>query len=286
MVCYRWGVGVTADYSACDSQSSGGFTHGQIVAGVMAGNPTRGRVPAPVNPSPTDTVAADDPNSFRTRAFNPGGSGVYIDNDKNGQFSEAQDTGLDGIAKGARIVMFDIDAGCPEDGTVLGPDVVNTIAQARTQNGATVINFSWGSATADTNPIYSPSGRNNDLGVQNNPIMLVTQSAGNDGEAGLNGINANGSTLGDNASCKNCLVVGASFGLGSMFSFSSEGPAFFSSSPVNRSRIAPTILAEGLTTPAARKTSGPRTRPAPPPASSSRRRGPRSPRRTSPAPAP
>ncbi len=243
IVCYRWGVGVTADYSACDSQVSGAFTHGQVVAGVMAGNPTRGRVPAPSNASPTDTVAADDPNSFRTRAY---GAGIYIDSDKNGLFSEAQDQALDGIAKGARIVMFDIDAGCPEDGTVLSPDVVQTIGQARTQNGASVINFSWGGATPDTNPIYSPSGRNNDLGVQNNPIMLVTQSAGNDGEAGNDGRNANGSTLGDNASCKNCLVVGASFGIGSMFSFSSEGPAYFSASPINRSRIAPTILAEGL----------------------------------------
>lgn len=243
IVCYRYGVGVTADYSACDSQVSGAFTHGQVVAGVMAGNPTRGRVPAPSNPSPTDTVAADDPNSFRTRAYGPG---QFIDEDRNGAFSEAQDTGLDGIAKGARIVMFDIDAGCPEDGTVLGPDVVNTIAQARTQHGASVINFSWGSAIADTNPVYAPYGRNNDLGVQSHPIMVVTQSAGNDGEAGNNGINASGSTLGDNATCKNCLVVGASFGIGSTFSFSSEGPAYFSSSPVNRSRVAPTILGEGL----------------------------------------
>ena len=249
IVCYRWPVGVTsgADYSACDSDVSGHSTHGQLVTSVVLGNPVRGRVPAPGDPSPTDTVPVDDPNSFRARAFGPG---QFIDSDGNEQFSEAQDSALDGIAKGARVVFFDSSAGCPESSSaLLSGDLVQSVGRARTQHGATVFNCSWGSNTVYTDPIYAPQGRNIDVAVSNNPIMVITQAAGNDGAAENGGNNATGATLLDNASCKNCLVVGASvvfYIRNSMALFSSEGPAYYNSSPVSRSRIAPTILAEGI----------------------------------------
>ena len=135
----------------------------------------------------------------------------------------------------------------PRSSTTASPpgDLVATVGQARTQHGATVFNGSWGSDTPDTNPIYSPSRTQHRLAVNNHPIMLWSPAAGNGAEAGNNGINASGSTLCDHASCKNCLAVGASFGYGGMFSFTSEGPAYLGS-PLNRSRVAPTIMAEGI----------------------------------------
>ena len=146
IVCYRWPAGVTsgADYSACDSEVSGRSTHGQVVTSVVLGNPVRGRVPAPPDPSPTDTDPGDDPNSFRARMYGPG---LYIDADENKLFSEAADYALDGIAKGARVVFFDSATGCPEGATITVGDLVQTVAAARTEHGATVFNSSWGSDT-------------------------------------------------------------------------------------------------------------------------------------------
>ncbi|RMF71187.1 MAG: hypothetical protein D6738_14425 [Acidobacteria bacterium] len=196
------------DLGACDSAASGSFTHGQVVGGVAAGNATRDQVPAPSQPSPGAGY----------------GPGFYDDNNADGSFDEINDSAFDGIAKGAKIVFVDAASGCPDAADPsLQPGNLNTIiTQTSQQYGAHIHNFSFGSTAPPTGPSYSAGADDIDTAINNAPINFVAISAGNDGDpdAGKYDIGVQG----NEASCKNCVAVGASNGVGGgTWSFTSGG---------------------------------------------------------------
>lgn len=231
--CYRPAndFGGSGNFQTCDSGSAGGFTHGQIVSGVAIGNATRGVVPTSTAPSPTD-----DPNESFPRAF---GAGWYLDNDKNGIFSELNDGGKDGVGKGAKLVMVDTQSTCPEPEATNPGNLQTTIEQTLSQYGATVHNFSFGSNAGTTGPVCNSGCQQIDTAVINRPISKVFIAAGNAGRAADRGFSGTAGNISNEAVCKNCVSVGASNGLTSHFSFTSHGPG-------PDRRVLPTVFAEGF----------------------------------------
>lgn len=242
VVCYRtvaaWGG--TGDYLACDSAVSGGSSHGQYCSHIAVGNATRGVVPAPTNPSPTDN-----------KAVNNYGNGFFDDRDSNNRFEEVYDYGFDGIAKGARLVFADATVGgCPEALTqpgIAGHDQGSATSQTWTLYKASIHSYSFGSVNASGGPIYTGAAQQMDAAINSYPINFVAQAAGNSGAIteGLGKSNIDGNV--DNAaSCKNCVVAGSSYGVGGTIRYyTSEGPAYTDATTPSKSRIAPLLLAEG-----------------------------------------
>ncbi|MFN7965454.1 MAG: S8 family serine peptidase [Acidobacteriota bacterium] len=238
--CYRVAsdYGGAGDFQSCDSGSTGGFAHGQLTSGLMIGNGTRGAVPASTAPSPTDS-----PDSTYVRSY--GAPGWFQDNDRDGFFNEINDNGYDGIAKGGRIVFVDANASCPES-VFSGVNVGNlqtTIENTWDSYDASIHNFSFGSdASTSTGAIYGSGASQIDTALINKPINFVAISAGNAGvDEGQSGAIGN---IGNEASCKNCVSVGASNGIGGIWGFSSHGPA--QNSPNNNKRVAPVLMGEGV----------------------------------------
>ncbi|MBP7146104.1 MAG: S8 family serine peptidase [Acidobacteria bacterium] len=253
LVCYTTGqrYGSTGDYNACDSITEGRFAHGQVVTSAALGNATRGRIPAPLQPSPTDCVApgCEDPNKTWVRDFGPG---KYIDTDKNNVFSEFRDEAVDGIAKGARVVFVDIDSSCPDGQGFNVPALTGLINGLWADFKANIHNFSFGSDAGAGGPSYTLGGDDIDTAINANPINVVAIAAGNAGPAMDSNNNPYyGSTLGfgnigNEASCKNCIAVGASDGTGgTVLDFTSEGPAFRNATTPALARISPVIFAQG-----------------------------------------
>lgn len=246
VVCYRRAsddfTGGGGDLSACDSVDSGAFTHGQGTSGVALGNATRGTVPAPASPSPTDNPA--DPNKTWVRDY---GNGIYIDGDGNGSFSEGQDTAFDGVAKGARIVFHDAASGCPDPDGIIAGNQRENIVEPWTEFGANIHTFSFGSGGGEDIPQYSGFGSAIDQAVLDFRANLVIYSAGNDGskEDGA-GSSATPGNIGNQATMKNGLAIGASQGVGgAMAFFSGEGPPGDASAGSPNLRVAPLLVAEG-----------------------------------------
>ncbi len=201
VVAYRTaasiGAGGGGDLFACDSSASGGFTHGQVVAGTALGNGTRDEVPAPPNPSPSPSYGAE--------------GGFYNDNNSDGEFDEVNDDGFDGVAKGAKVVFVDASTDCGSSG-IQAANLNDTITTTWTNYGANIHNFSFGSQAAEGSPPnYAGGGSDIDAAINANPINFVATSAGNDGTPDDGkfdiGIQSN------QASCKNCVVVGGSSGV-------------------------------------------------------------------------
>jgi hypothetical protein len=220
--------GGNGDFSACDSASSGAFTHGQLVSGCAAGNATRGTVPAGDAPNPLDDSAEW------------GGDGFYLDENDNGLYDEGLDLAYDGVAKGARVVFVDADTDCPDalDPGLSPGNLETSIKQTWASYDATIHNFSFGSLAPETGPLYSEA-RPIDEAVYDEPISVVMESAGNEGDFGDDRFTIG--NIGNEASCKNCIPVGASDGPpggGDHWSITSHGPAQFD-------RVSPLLFAEG-----------------------------------------
>ncbi len=231
--CYRTagedGIGGAGDLNGCDSITSGQFSHGGLVSGIAVGNGTRDEVPAGPNPSPSPDF---------------GGPGWYTDSDGNDVFSELQDTAFDGVAKGAKVVFIDAQAGCPDSTSGLqSGNLANNINNTWNNYKANIHNFSFGS---EPNPLFGPSygagATQIDDAIFNSPINFLAQSAGNYGDANKGGASTEPGNVSNEATCKNCMVVGASDGVnGALTAYSSEGPPTSSSSL----RVLPTIVAQG-----------------------------------------
>lgn len=243
VACYRttnaWGG--AGDYKACDSFGNGAFSHGQVCSHIAVGGATRGVVPAPLSPSPTD----NRPN------FPAFGAGFYDDRNLDNKFEEVYDFGFDGIAKGARLVFADgTVGGCPEavmDPGISPGDLRLSIQDTWTQHRASIHSFSFGSVNPSGGPIYSGNGSLIDNAILNYPINFHAQAAGNSGPItdGFGHSNIDGN-VDNQASCKNCVVVGSSSGVGgAIANYTSEGPAYTDSVNPTKSRIAPLLLAEG-----------------------------------------
>ncbi|MDQ7007713.1 MAG: hypothetical protein Q9Q40_10800 [Acidobacteriota bacterium] len=241
VICYRTAAdfGGGGDLSSCDTSADNGGqgTHGQVSSGVATGNATRGAVPTSAAPSPTDDP--NDPNKTWVRDF---GAGFYTDADNNGQFSELRDTAFDGVAKGARVVFYDATSGCPESGGISAGNAFQNVVTPWNDYDANIHNFSFGSTPApNTDPLYTTGASDYDDAIFQNPINFVTVSAGNEGAKETSGTSASPGNISNEASCKNCVPVGASAGPASfVWSFSSEGP-----SAGSRLRVAPLLMAEG-----------------------------------------
>lgn len=236
VVCYKdsseYGAGSGGgDLSACDSAVSESFTHGQVVAGIAAGNATRDEVPAPPQPQV------------------PGlGAGFYDDGNSDGRFDELNDSAYDGVAKGAKVVMIDAVSGCPDniESGVFPGDMYRVVTETWTEFDATIHNNSWGSVPSPSGPEYNIQALNVDRAVFDNPINLVTWSAGNEGEFAdvpFDGGVVTVGTVGDQKTCKNCIAVGASNGLGDHWFFTSKGPCGTGSAA---GRVCPLLFAEGF----------------------------------------
>ena len=243
VVAYKKASEVTGgggDLSACDSGVSGASTHGQVCAGIAVGNGTRGKVPVEGTPSPTDDP--DDPNKTWVRDF---GQGFWEDDPQGtaGQF-DLVDTTFDGIGKGAKLLFLDASSGCPDGQGISGGSWYQNIAKTWTDYRANIHSFSYGSdANENTGPVYNTGANDIDDAIWDYPVNFVAIAAGNAGnyDDSPNDDGTNISNLGNEASCKNCVCVGASSGVGgTMFSFTSHGPATQDSH-----RVAPLIFAQG-----------------------------------------
>jgi serine protease AprX len=126
---------------------------------------------------------------------------------------------LNGLANGASLFVQDIHnevsnrdcrtAGLSEacgDGLFPPSDLFQLLKPAF-DAGARIHSNSWGCATDEDQPFscnyYSSQAKNIDDFVYNHPDFLVLVAAGNDGAL------AYSHTIGDPATCKNCLAVGA-----------------------------------------------------------------------------
>lgn len=225
--------GTGGDTLGCDSLSNGLFTHGQLVSSVVLGGATRGFAPAPRLPSPSDWCSLGGNGNY-TCPFSFG-SGYWKnapgDPDPTG-FSEFQDQAFDGIAKGGRVVFVDskLTSTCPENTSpsLNPPPFQNEVEQTWQNYRSTAHNYSLGSAAGPSGPVYNSSAAGADTAVRNFPINLVVVAAGNNGKVGGQGVGALSTQIGNTgneATCKNCLSVGATgTSLTSIATFSSEGP--------------------------------------------------------------
>ncbi|UCF69101.1 MAG: S8 family serine peptidase, partial [Acidobacteriota bacterium] len=197
-----------------------------------------------------DTVIVYDANNNS----GPDDGGFFIDtiSGEQGAFSEA-DNSFDGVAKGARVVFTDAAVNtnpatttedCPDGPFIPSGDITQNITQPWNNFNANIHNFSFGSGDPTIGPVYIAGADDIDAAILAEPIQFVAESAGNDGSVSENNLTPGCAdtpgTLGNEASCKNCVSVGASNGYGSVWSFTSQGPA------TTNGRILPLLLAEGL----------------------------------------
>ena len=126
---------------------------------------------------------------------------------------------LNGVAAGASLFFQDIhndvtDAACKSAGLGEGcggglypPSDLYYLFKPALDAGARIHSNSWGCATDEDNPfacnVYSSNAKQIDDFVNQNQDFVVVVAAGNDGAL------ADGYTVGDPATCKNCLSVGA-----------------------------------------------------------------------------
>jgi hypothetical protein len=231
--CYRPAndFGGAGDLVACDSSSAGGASHGSNVTAVALGNATRGKVPAPAQPNPSD----DGGPAY--------GTGFYKDLNLDGVFDEFNDQAFDGIAKDAKVVFIDAESGCPESVTISAGNLNNTIVGTWNSYDANIHNFSFGSEAPSTGPVYAGGAADIDNAIFTSPINFLAISAGNSGLGTGAGESGTPGNIGNQSSCKNCVVVGGSLGIQGMSNLSSHGPAQNTSGQASR-RIAPTLTAE------------------------------------------
>ncbi|RMG42644.1 MAG: hypothetical protein D6718_13570, partial [Acidobacteria bacterium] len=243
VICYQSAnqYGGSGDFNSCDSAGDGGFSHGQLVSGIAAGNATRGRVP-PVtdgHPNPTDD-GTQSTGGDNTYARDYGGDGFWDDTPDNptGWFTET-DTTFDGVAKGAKLVFVDADTSCGAG--ISAGDLAAQINDTYTKFGANIHNFSFGSTAAPTGPVYTSGADAIDGAIRNTRVNFVAISAGNDGSSSDPGCGDVAGTLSNEAACKNCVPAGMSFGFNSLNGATSQGPA-----DTVTGRVGLLILAEGV----------------------------------------
>jgi len=136
----------------------------------------------------------------------------------------------DGLAYGAKLIFQDLGWGNTR--TLKGtPSNLELLFSQAFEAGARVHSNSWG----NEENVYSAHARDVDNFLFKNPDMVIVFSAGNDGPAT--------GTLGEPATAKNCISVGASHkGI-----YTSTGVASFSSrGPTSDGRLKPDLVAPGV----------------------------------------
>jgi hypothetical protein len=215
--------GGIGDSLGCDAPAQGGFTHGAVVASTALGNATN--VPAWYG-TPYQAPDQNQPPQFWA---------------------------LDGVAKGARVVMFDgqqtpaaVSCADPLQDTISPGDLYSggatgSLGDAYTNNGARIVNFSWGS---DSNT-YSANAIDIDNFIFEKKNAMVFVSAGNAGQDADNNDVPDSGSLGTPGTTKMGLAIGSSLGndySGAILEFRS---GFSSTGPAPSGRIAPQLMAPG-----------------------------------------
>ena len=165
------------DLLSCDSPANGGSTHGNIVAGVMAGNVTR--------------FGIDLRN-------NPGWESAFT------EFA------ADGVARGARMVFQDAQnaAACTSDFDLVTPgNLFDRLTEARAL-GARVHNLSFSESGSEG--VYSLESMNVDAFLRSNHEYLAVVAAGNSGSDADGDGNYEFGSITAPGTAKNALTVGAS----------------------------------------------------------------------------
>jgi hypothetical protein len=215
--------GGLGDLTGCDAGPSGGYSHGHVVAATALGNATA------------------VPGSY--------GTGWQLE-DNNGNLWK-----IDGVAKGAKLVAYDAQqtpaaTSCADPllntispGDLYSGGATGSLGVAYTTHGARVFNFSWGSNAN----VYSAGAQDVDQFLQDKGDALVFVAAGNAGlDADNDGV-PDAASIGQPATTKNGLCIGASRAANDQ----SEGGAedereFFSSiGPAAGVRIAPQLMSPG-----------------------------------------
>ncbi|GAA1059922.1 S8 family serine peptidase [Agromyces bracchium] len=198
------------------------------------------------------------------RADDPHGHGTHVAGSVLGRGNSATMGGaIEGTAPEAELILQSlIDSGGGLGGI---PADLTDLFQPTYDDGARVHTNSWGS-TIPGLP-YSPSSREIDAFVWNNPDQVICFAAGNDGVDGDADGAIDASQIGSEGAAKNCITVGASesvrdFGFtygdywpsdypadpvgGDLQADSSVGMAAFSSrGPTQEGRIKPDVIAPG-----------------------------------------
>jgi len=223
---YTTAVGGTGDSLGCDAGPQGGFTHGHTVSATALGN------------------ATNVPGGY--------GTGWTVSDFRGNQWK------VDGVAPRALLLAYDahvtpstLSCGDP---TISGL-TVGTIYTDNTpgsgslgdgyNRGARVFNFSWGSTSNNT---YATNASRTDAFLFDNPDAMVFIAAGNDGRDDNDDHIPDPQTISDPATCKSCVVVGASGNVDEPNDGSNEQDraAFASVGPtIPEGRIQPVLMAPG-----------------------------------------
>lgn len=211
------------DLLGCDLTTSGGYTHGHMVAQAALGNATQ----------------------VNTATYGQGWQGTDIGGNP---------WGIDGVAKGAKLIAYDAQVtpasglGCDDpnqSGLAIGDLYTRpssgSMPQAYT-NGARIWNFSFGARNAN---VYGGDATDVDQFLFDNKDAMVFISAGNGGQD----TNADGipdpNTVSTPATAKSAVVVGASFSANNSGTGPNSRVGFSSVGPVVGGRVAPILMAPG-----------------------------------------
>jgi hypothetical protein len=185
---YTTAVGGSGDFLGCDAGPQGGFTHGQTVSATALGNATA------------------VPGSY--------GAGWLVTDTRDNQWK------VDGVAPRALLLAYDahvtpgtLSCGDP---TISGLAVGNIYSDNTPGSGslgdgytrgARVFNFSWGSTNNNT---YATNATRTDAFLFDHLDAMVFVAAGNDGTDDAQDLEPDPLSISDPATCKSCIVVGAS----------------------------------------------------------------------------
>ncbi|MCZ6833958.1 MAG: S8 family serine peptidase, partial [Acidobacteria bacterium] len=165
------------DLLSCDNPANGGSTHGNVVAGVLAGNVTR--------------FGIDLRN-------NPGWESAFT------EFA------ADGVARGARVVFQDAQAAaaCTSDFDLVTPgNLFDRLTEARSL-GARVHNLSFSESGSEG--VYTLESMNVDQFLRSNREYLAVVAAGNNGSDADGDGNYEFGSITAPGTAKNALTAGAS----------------------------------------------------------------------------
>ncbi len=220
--------GGTGDLLGCDAPQQGAFTHGHTVSATALGWATN-----------------DNANPFADYSDPAYGAPWYATDTVNKQWK------LNGVAPRAKLVAYDgqvtpslVSCSDPANDGILPGNVQTALQQAHDNFGAKTANFSWGNAVNQ----YGLNAQRIDTFLDANRDSLVFVSAGNNGDDADNNLIPDPSTMGDPATCKNCVSVGSTgnandLGTGTQ---NQDDRSFFSSAgPVIGNRTAPLLMAPG-----------------------------------------
>ncbi len=226
VLLYTTAVGGVGDALGCDAGPQGGFTHGHVVAATALGNAS-------------DVETAYGPGWRAADAL--GGSWK-----------------LDGVAPRAKLVLYDAQvtpstlscADATKNGLLVGTLYLDGVAGSGSLGdgygrGARIFNFSWGTTGNNT---YGVNAQRSDQFLFDHADATLFVSAGNAGLDSNDDHVPDPITISDPATCKSCLVIGASGVVDEPNDGSNEEDRYNASGvgPVGTtSRMAPLLMAPG-----------------------------------------